>query len=129
MPFDYNKICFVIMPFGKKKVSDTEIDFDPLYHDIFLPAIAAVDLPEGGKLAPRRTDQEFFTALITDQRPSRPVRAGQACAGARRPRPGSAAQAAASVRSSAAACRIQSRLRRVGAVAGAGVGALLFLGF
>jgi Flp pilus assembly protein TadD len=62
--FDYSKICFVIMPFGKKKVGDQEIDFDPLYHDIFLPAIAAVDLPEGGKLDPHRTDEDFFTSDI-----------------------------------------------------------------
>ncbi|WP_407116935.1 hypothetical protein [Bradyrhizobium sp. LMG 9283] len=62
---DYSKICFVIMPFGLKKVGDKDVDFDVIYSDIFLPAIAAVDLPEGGKLEPRRTDQDFFTALIT----------------------------------------------------------------
>jgi tetratricopeptide (TPR) repeat protein len=64
-PMDYNKICFVIMPFGKKDIGGGKIvDFDPLYKDIFLPAIAAVDLPEGGKLDPRRTDQDFFTSDI-----------------------------------------------------------------
>jgi len=61
---DYSKICFVIMPFGKKQVGDELVDFDPLYADIFLPAIAAVDLPEGGKLDPHRTDQDFFTGDI-----------------------------------------------------------------
>lgn len=61
---DYSKICFVIMPFGKKTVGDHEVDFDPLYRDIFVPAISAVNLPEGGKLDPHRTDQDFFTGDI-----------------------------------------------------------------
>jgi Flp pilus assembly protein TadD len=61
---DYSKICFVIMPFGKKKVADKDVDFDALYDDIFLPAIGEVTLPEGGKLDPRRTDKDFFTGDI-----------------------------------------------------------------
>lgn len=62
---DYSKICFVIMPFGRKKIADNlEVDFDPLYRDIFAPAIAEVTLPEGGKLEPHRTDQDFFTSDI-----------------------------------------------------------------
>ena len=61
---DYSKICFVIMPFGKKPVGDQMVDFDPLYDDIFLPAISAVTLPEGGKLEPRRTDKDFFAGDI-----------------------------------------------------------------
>src|SRR4051812_47599987 len=61
---DYNKICFVIMPFGKKPVGDQMVDFDALYADIFVPAIAAVDLPEGGKLDPRRTDKDFYAGDI-----------------------------------------------------------------
>lgn len=61
---DYSKICFVIMPFGKKQVADKEVDFDALYDDIFLPAIGEVTLPEGGKLDPRRTDKDFFTGDI-----------------------------------------------------------------
>jgi Flp pilus assembly protein TadD len=61
---DYSKICFVIMPFGKKMVADKEVDFDALYDSIFLPAIGAVTLPEGGKLDPRRTDKDFFTGDI-----------------------------------------------------------------
>jgi len=98
---EYDKICFVIMPFGKKPVTlpaaaavaaeltvkkkkkkkdkkkgkkkkknkggtvEVEIDFDKVYDEIFRPAIAAVELPEGGKLEPRRTDKDFFTADIT----------------------------------------------------------------
>ena len=61
---DYSKICFVIMPFGKKPVGDQMVDFDPLYDDIFVPAISAVVLPEGGKLEPRRTDKDFFAGDI-----------------------------------------------------------------
>jgi tetratricopeptide (TPR) repeat protein len=61
---DYARTCFVIMPFGKKPVGDHEVDFDWIYDTIFLPAIGAVDLPEGGKLDPRRTDKDFFTGDI-----------------------------------------------------------------
>jgi tetratricopeptide (TPR) repeat protein len=64
---DYSKICFVIMPFGKKKVGDVEVDFDPLYADIFVPAISAVSLPEGGKLEPHRTDKDFFAGDIKQE--------------------------------------------------------------
>lgn len=62
---DYNKICFVIMPFGKKKVGDRDVDFDFIYDNVFKPAISAVDLPEGGKLEPRRTDKDYFSAHIS----------------------------------------------------------------
>jgi len=75
---DYSKICFVIMPFGSKSVAlpsegpngltgapaTKRIDFDALYTDIFVPAISAVILPDGGKLEPRRTDKDFFTGDI-----------------------------------------------------------------
>ena len=61
---DYSRVCFVIMPFGKKPVGDQTVDFDKLYDDIFVPAISAVPLPEGGKLEPRRTDKDFFAGDI-----------------------------------------------------------------
>jgi len=61
---DYIKVCFVIMPFGKKPVGDKEIDFDFIYHTVFEPAIAAVVLPEGGQLVPKRTDQDYATGNI-----------------------------------------------------------------
>jgi hypothetical protein len=61
---DYSKACFVIMPFGKKPVANQKVDFDKLYDEIFVPAISAVPLPEGGKLEPRRTDKDFFTGDI-----------------------------------------------------------------
>lgn len=64
MPMDYSKVCFVIMPFGRKPVGDKLVDFDRIYDEIFVPAIAAVELPEGGKLEPRRTDKDFFASDI-----------------------------------------------------------------
>ena len=68
--FDYQKICFVIMPFGEKEVTDDQgkarkVNFDPIYDQIFYPAIRATALPEGGFLEPRRTDRDFFTADIS----------------------------------------------------------------
>jgi hypothetical protein len=36
---DYAQICFVIMPFGRKEVSNRwEVDFDRIYPEIFEPA-------------------------------------------------------------------------------------------
>ncbi len=64
---DYDKICFVIMPFNKKKVGDKEVDFDFIYQSIFKPAIESVDLPEGGRLLPRRTDQDYFSGDISQE--------------------------------------------------------------
>jgi len=61
---DYTKVCFVIMPFGRKQVGDREIDFDDIYNRIFVPSVAVVGLPEGGTLEPRRTDKDFFTGDI-----------------------------------------------------------------
>jgi Flp pilus assembly protein TadD len=61
---DYSKICFVIMPFGEKPVGDRTVNFDKVHDSIFLPAISAVSLPEGGKLEPRRTDKDFFAGDI-----------------------------------------------------------------
>jgi len=61
---NYDKICFVIMPFGPKPVGDQTVNFDTIYDEIFEPAIKAVPLPEGGKLEPRRTDKDFFTGDI-----------------------------------------------------------------
>src|SRR5829696_4180440 len=61
---DYSKICFVIMPFGPKEVGGRKVEFDKIYDEIFVPAIKAVALPEGGSLEPRRTDKDFFTGDI-----------------------------------------------------------------
>jgi tetratricopeptide (TPR) repeat protein len=61
---DYSKICFVIMPFGPKEVGGRKVEFDKIYDEIFVPAIKAVALPEGGSLEPRRTDKDFFAGDI-----------------------------------------------------------------
>ncbi|WP_156891591.1 tetratricopeptide repeat protein [Maridesulfovibrio zosterae] len=61
----YSRICFVVMPFGEKEVDGKLIDFEAIYSDIFLPAIQAVELPEGGRLAPRRADTDFFAGIIS----------------------------------------------------------------
>ena len=63
-PIDYTKTCFVIMPFGTKPVGKHKVNFDRIYDQIFKPAIAAVALPEGGKLRPSRTDKDFFSGDI-----------------------------------------------------------------
>lgn len=60
----YERACFVIMPFGRKPVDGIEVDFDMIYHEIFKPAIERAELPEGGTLEPRRTDQEMFSSSI-----------------------------------------------------------------
>ncbi|GMO60164.1 hypothetical protein BwSF12_77580 [Bradyrhizobium ottawaense] len=60
----YEKVCFVVMPFGTKAVGDKVIDFDWLYDSIFEPAIRDTALPEGGYLEPHRTDKDFFTGDI-----------------------------------------------------------------
>ena len=62
---DYAQVCFVIMPFGKKRVDNTDVDFNAIYDSIFAPAIGRVVLPEGGQLQPRRTDKDFFAANIS----------------------------------------------------------------
>lgn len=68
---DFRKACFVIMPFGKKKVGTgwkaRTVDFDPIYDDLFVPAIKKVRLPDqegGGFLEPVRTDREFYAGAI-----------------------------------------------------------------
>jgi tetratricopeptide (TPR) repeat protein len=55
------------MPFGKKKVGDKLVDFDFIYENVFKPAVAEVELPEGGKLEPRRTDKDYFTGDISQE--------------------------------------------------------------
>jgi tetratricopeptide (TPR) repeat protein len=63
---DFDRICFVVMPFGQKPVGEKLIDFDAVYDEVFEPAIKAARLPEGGTLAPRRTDRDKFAAAISE---------------------------------------------------------------
>jgi tetratricopeptide (TPR) repeat protein len=62
---DFEKTCFIIMPFGKKKVGDKDVDFDVIYNTIFEPAISAAVLPEGKTLEPKRTDVDKFSSSIS----------------------------------------------------------------
>ncbi len=39
-PISYEKACFVIMPFYKKKVGKKTVDFDVIYREVFKPGIA-----------------------------------------------------------------------------------------
>jgi tetratricopeptide (TPR) repeat protein len=64
---ELERTCFVIMPFGKKKVGDKEVDFTALYHDIFEPAIQAATTPEGAPLLPARTDMDAFSGSINQE--------------------------------------------------------------
>jgi tetratricopeptide (TPR) repeat protein len=62
----YTSTCFVIMPFRVKQLEGgREVDFDAVYERVFAPAISEVALPEGGKLVPKRTDQDFFAGDIS----------------------------------------------------------------
>ncbi|MGH2618214.1 MAG: hypothetical protein ACRDJC_23545 [Thermomicrobiales bacterium] len=72
---DYSKTCFVVMPDGRKVVGKRQcwvpflkvprwVNFDWIYENIFEPAVAETSLPEGGKLVPRRSDKDFFAAVI-----------------------------------------------------------------
>jgi tetratricopeptide (TPR) repeat protein len=66
---EYTRVCFVIMPFGKKTVGDQEVDFDFIYREVFAPAIDATPLPEGNalRLVAKRTDEDFFAGDISQE--------------------------------------------------------------
>lgn len=71
-PDAFRDVCFVIMPFGKKRVGTgdgaREVDFDRVFQEIFEPAIQAVELPEsegGGRLRAVRTDRDFHAGHIS----------------------------------------------------------------
>jgi len=59
--------CFVIMPFGKKKVDRRQVDFDKIYHEIFEPAITNAQTPEGKHLIAKRTDKDAFSSSINQE--------------------------------------------------------------
>jgi tetratricopeptide (TPR) repeat protein len=73
---DYSKICFVVMPFGKRAITNRKkffglraqkVDFDSIYTSVFAPAIEAVELPEGGKLRVRRADKDYYAGIINEE--------------------------------------------------------------
>jgi tetratricopeptide (TPR) repeat protein len=63
---DAERMCFVAMPFGVRQVAGKTQYFDAIYSTIFAPAIARVELPEGGLLRPYRTDRDVTASLIDE---------------------------------------------------------------
>jgi tetratricopeptide (TPR) repeat protein len=66
---DYSQVCFVIMPFGTKKVGDKEVDFNFIFKEVFEPAVNAtpLDEPGGRTLVAKRTDKDFFAGDISQE--------------------------------------------------------------
>lgn len=64
---NYSRTCFVIMPFGKKKIGENDFDFDDYYEKIFKRAIEMTALPEGGKLTAKRADSKNVSGSIRDE--------------------------------------------------------------
>ena len=63
---DFEKTCFVIMPFGIKPVNGRDTNFDAIYQQIFKPAIEAARTEEEEPLKPSRTDEDAFSSSITN---------------------------------------------------------------
>src|SRR5450631_1037346 len=60
-PLGMGPLCFVLMPFGRKPNSTPpppEFDFDSVYRDLIVPAIAAAGMQ------PLRADEEMSGGLI-----------------------------------------------------------------
>ena len=75
---DRANTCFVVMPFGKQSdvkrhrgwlpmSRDRVIDFDRIYDRVLLPAIDAVELPEGGRPVAERADEGFYSRNVSDE--------------------------------------------------------------
>lgn len=75
---DRANTCFVVMPFGKKPgvkrppgwlpmSRNRVIDFHRIYDRVLLPAIDAIELPEGGRLVAERADEGFYSGIISDE--------------------------------------------------------------
>jgi len=63
----YDDLCFVIMPFGKRKIGDRDYDFDEIYTNVFEIAISTVVLPNGKRLRPKRADTPNAPGMITQE--------------------------------------------------------------
>lgn len=61
---ELERTCFVIMPFGKKKVGGKQVNFDAIYKEILEPAIGSTKTPEDKKLIAARTDMDTFSSSI-----------------------------------------------------------------
>lgn len=69
----HEKTCFFIIPFGRRNVGRRVVDFDRLYHDVFVPAIQSLGyrclrsdqvLDSGGRLHQRMFEQIFNADLV-----------------------------------------------------------------
>lgn len=67
------KTCFFIIPFGRKQAGRRIVDFDRLYHDVFVPAVQSLGyrclrsdqaLELGGGLHQRMFEQIFTADLV-----------------------------------------------------------------
>jgi Flp pilus assembly protein TadD len=63
----YEDMCFVIMPFGQRKIGDREYNFDEIYANVFQIAISMASLPDGIRLVPKRADTPSTPGLITQE--------------------------------------------------------------
>lgn len=66
-PATYEDLCFVIMPFGQRKIGDREYNFDAIYTNVFEIAISMVSLPSGKRLRSKRADSASTTGMITQE--------------------------------------------------------------
>ncbi|MGE3469092.1 MAG: DUF4062 domain-containing protein [Vicinamibacterales bacterium] len=57
-----SRACYVLTPFGRKLAADGRIvDFDAIFHHLFVPAIQRVAAPGGGVLQPVRADVDLLS--------------------------------------------------------------------
>jgi tetratricopeptide (TPR) repeat protein len=68
---DFDSMCFVITPFGKKAVYHeggqvSQIDYDVIYETVFEPAVALSRFPDGRQMLARRVDRGFVTGEISE---------------------------------------------------------------
>lgn len=66
---ELERTCFIIMPFGKKKVGSKMVDFDLIFNEIFEPAVHRVTDSgrENARMVARRTDKDAFSGAITQE--------------------------------------------------------------
>lgn len=65
-PSDYDRTCFVIMAYGRRKIRNEEIDFDAIYDQIIKPAISNCRVNGNFRLRPRRADRMPENPMVFD---------------------------------------------------------------
>lgn len=61
---DYQRTCFIIMPYGKREVAGSEVDFDLIYREIFRPAIKKVRVNRRPLIPKRADDSSHSRPLV-----------------------------------------------------------------